>query len=85
MNERELDKDWFQSIRDKLNWNARNMQKPYENRGSDSTAAARARSSSATVFRNGDYLDDVDDDGKDVGNGKDNRKLPPDTATGSPI
>lgn len=29
VNERELDGDWFQSIRDKLNWNLRTLQTPY--------------------------------------------------------
>ncbi|CAN0100254.1 unnamed protein product, partial [Ectocarpus sp. 12 AP-2014] len=29
VNQRELDGDWFQSIRDKLNWNLRTLQTPY--------------------------------------------------------
>lgn len=29
VNQRELDGDWFQSIRDKLNWNLRTLQSPY--------------------------------------------------------
>ena len=30
VNHRELDGDWFQSIRDKLNWNLRTEQAPWE-------------------------------------------------------
>lgn len=33
VNQHELDGDWFQSIRDKLNWNLRTMQTPYDAEG----------------------------------------------------
>eukprot|EP00752_Nemacystus_decipiens_P002047 g1962.t1 len=35
VNQRELDGDWFQSIRDKLNWNLRTLQSPYHDHSSD--------------------------------------------------
>lgn len=53
VNHRELDGDWFQSIRDKLNWNLRTLQLPFQGDQatqdidfSEPSRQARARSSS---------------------------------------
>lgn len=84
VNQRELDGDWFQSIRDKLNWNLRNMQVPFQDGASVSTPVPRPPPTPATIFRHTDYAAS-DGENEDESSGKDGRALPPDTASGSPI
>lgn len=83
VNHHELDGDWFQSIRDKLNWNARNMQKPLNltaptTRGLEGQSLTSAKS---TPF----IRDSGQGEDKKGGGGKGGRALPPDAASGSPI
>ncbi|CBJ29816.1 conserved unknown protein [Ectocarpus siliculosus] len=53
VNQRELDGDWFQSIRDKLNWNLRTLQTPYhEHQSSDLVEDQSTHRSSSSAAAN---------------------------------
>ncbi|CAN0090631.1 unnamed protein product, partial [Ectocarpus fasciculatus] len=49
VNQRELDGDWFQSIRDKLNWNLRTLQTPYHEHQSSELVEDQSSSSPAAA------------------------------------
>lgn len=51
VNHRVLDGDWFQSIRDKLNWNLRTLQSPLEGDRSTQEALALFSSTGKAVPR----------------------------------
>ena len=48
VNQRELDGDWFQSIRDKLNWNLRTLQSPYHEHLSSDLVAEQSKHRSSS-------------------------------------